>query len=40
MVERANAIGSIQVTVKSDNEGLPTREELAAYIAKRGGGAR
>ena len=40
MVERANAIGSIQVTVKSDNEGLPTREELAACIAKRGGGAR
>ncbi len=39
MVERANAIGSIQVTVKSDNEGLPTQEELAAYIARRGGSA-
>ncbi|BEU87054.1 sugar kinase [Selenomonas sp. TAMA-11512] len=39
MVERANAIGSIQVTVKSDNEGLPTREELEKYIEERGGHA-
>lgn len=41
MAERANAIGSIQVTVKSDNEGLPTRKELEEYIdiAKRGGHA-
>lgn len=33
MVERANAIGAIQVSVESDNEGLPTQEELAHYIA-------
>ncbi len=32
MIERANAIGSIQVSVESDNEGLPTREELRTYI--------
>ena len=32
MIERGNAIGSIQVSVASDNEGLPTREELAAYM--------
>ena len=31
MADRGNAIGSIQVSVASDNEGLPTREELAAY---------
>jgi 2-dehydro-3-deoxygluconokinase len=31
---RANAIGAIQVTFVSDNEGLPTREELKKYIAK------
>lgn len=29
---RGCAIGAIQVTVKSDNEGLPTREELNAFI--------
>lgn len=34
MIERANAIGSIQVSVESDNEGLPTQEELQAYIEK------
>lgn len=32
MVDRGNAIGSIQVSVASDNEGLPTREELTAYM--------
>ena len=32
MVDRGNAIGSIQVSVASDNEGLPTREELDAYM--------
>lgn len=32
MVDRANAIGAIQVSVMSDNEGLPTKEELAAYM--------
>ena len=34
-VLRANAIGSIQVGHPSDNEGLPTRVELDAYIAAR-----
>lgn len=29
---RANAIGAIQVTFVSDNEGLPTREELKNYL--------
>jgi len=29
---RANAIGSIQVQHPGDNEGLPTREELQAYM--------
>lgn len=31
MADRGNAIGAIQVSVQSDNEGLPTREELAAF---------
>ncbi|WP_066891710.1 sugar kinase [Clostridium nigeriense] len=31
-VIRANAIGAIQVTFVSDNEGLPTREELEEFI--------
>lgn len=31
-VRRGNAIGSIQVTFISDNEGLPTREELDKYL--------
>ncbi len=31
-VVRANAIGAIQVTFVSDNEGLPTREELEKFI--------
>lgn len=31
-VLRANAIGSIQVQHASDNEGLPTRDELATYM--------
>lgn len=32
MVRRANAIGAIQVTNISDNAGLPTHEELEAFI--------
>ena len=39
MVARANAIGAMQVAVKGDNEGLPTREKLADFLAKRGGAA-
>lgn len=31
-VIRANAIGAIQVTFESDNEGLPTKEELIKYM--------
>lgn len=31
-VRRGNAVGAIQVTHRSDNEGLPTREELAAFM--------
>ncbi|QIK69303.1 sugar kinase [Erysipelothrix sp. HDW6C] len=31
-VKRANAIGAIQVTHWSDNEGLPTHEELIAFM--------
>ena len=34
-VLRGNAIGAIQVGHPSDNEGLPTRAELDAYIAAR-----
>ena len=33
-VRRGNAIGSIQVQHSSDNEGLPTREELEAYMSR------
>lgn len=36
-VERGNAIGARQVTFRSDNGGLPTREELSAFC-KRGAG--
>lgn len=32
MVRRGNAIGAIQVTSISDNAGLPTREELEAFM--------
>lgn len=31
-VRRGNAIGAMQVSVRSDNEGLPTREELKAFM--------
>lgn len=31
MADRGNAIGAIQVSVQSDNEGLPTREELKKF---------
>lgn len=31
-VTRGNAIGSLQVTVQGDNEGLPNHEELEKYI--------
>lgn len=34
-VIRGNGVGSIQVTHISDNEGLPTKEELEAYISER-----
>ena len=33
-VIRGNAIGSIQVTFVSDNEGLPTRKELKNYLKR------
>lgn len=33
-IKRGNAIGSIQVQDKSDNEGLPTKEELNNYMSK------
>ncbi len=33
-VKRGNAIGAIQVSVESDNEGLPTRKELDAFQTK------
>lgn len=32
-VLRGNAIGAIQLTSKSDNEGLPDRDELSAFMA-------
>ena len=32
---RGNVIGAIQISHKSDNEGLPTREELEAVLAAR-----
>jgi 2-dehydro-3-deoxygluconokinase len=35
-VRRGNAIGAIQVQYVSDNEGLPTREELDAFISSDG----
>ncbi|WP_156286607.1 sugar kinase [Oceanivirga salmonicida] len=38
MLERANAIGAIQVSNVSDNAGLPTRVELEEYIFKNKGG--
>lgn len=33
LLERANAVGAIQVTSVSDSEGLPTADELRAFIA-------
>jgi 2-dehydro-3-deoxygluconokinase len=35
-VIRGNAIGSLQVMVPGDNEGLPHREELAKYLKEQG----
>ena len=32
LLERANAVGAIQVTSISDSEGLPTSDELATFI--------
>lgn len=32
LLERANAVGAIQVTSISDSDGLPTREQLAQFI--------
>ncbi len=34
MVDRGNAIGSIQVSVLSDNEGFPTNKELHDYMRR------
>jgi len=34
MAERANALGAMQVCVAGDNDGLPTREKLAAFLAE------
>ena len=34
-VDRANAIGALQVMHKGDNEGLPTREQLFSFIEKK-----
>ena len=34
-VRRGNAIGAIQLTSKGDNDGLPTREELTAFMEGR-----
>ncbi len=36
---RGNVIGAVQITHKSDNEGLPTREELGQIILKGKAGA-
>lgn len=33
-VERGSAIGAIQITYASDNEGLPTRDELEQFMAQ------
>ncbi len=33
-VQRGNAIGCLQVMHRGDNEGLPTREELAAFLTR------
>ena len=33
-VRRGNAIGALQVMQRGDNEGLPTREELAAFMER------
>lgn len=35
MIKRGNAIGSIQVSVAGDNEGLPTKEELDRYMKEK-----
>ncbi|MFR9223575.1 MAG: PfkB family carbohydrate kinase [Flavonifractor plautii] len=33
-VERGSAIGAIQITYASDNEGLPTRDGLEQFMAQ------
>lgn len=33
-VRRGNAVGAIQVTCIGDNDGLPTRPELAAFMGR------
>jgi len=35
MCERGNAIGAMQVSVRGDNEGLPTPEILAEFLEER-----
>ena len=34
MIQRGNAIGAMQVMSISDNDALPTREQLAAFMEK------
>ena len=33
-VERGNAVGALQVQTTGDNDGYPTPEQLASYLAK------
>ena len=33
-VRRGNAVGAVQITFRGDNEGLPTREQLAAFLVE------
>lgn len=32
--QRGNAIGALQIMVPGDNEGLPNREQLKAFMEK------
>ena len=38
-VERANAIGALQIRQEGDNEGLPDRKKLASYLEEVENGA-
>lgn len=33
-VRRGNAVGAVQITFRGDNEGLPTKEQLAAFLVE------